>query len=106
MVVEVPCDSDGFIAAIDGRALGEAVVHLGGGRLVGTDRINPSVGLTGLATIGEEMAVGEPLALVHAPDAAKGAAAVAAVRAAYRLAEEAPEEPALLHGRIGPEDVA
>ena len=106
VILAVPAPRAGFVTAVDARALGEAVVHLGGGRLVGSDRINPSVGLTGLATIGEEMAAGEPLALVHAPDAAKGAAAVAAVRAAYRLAEEAPEEPALLHGRIGPEDVA
>lgn len=106
VLVPVTAPRAGFVTRVDARALGEAVVRLGGGRLVGTDRIIPSVGLSGLAVIGEEMDAGEPLALVHATTADRAEAAVAAVRAAYRLAEEAPEEPALLHGRIGPEDVA
>lgn len=106
VMLPVPAPRRGFVGRVNGRALGEAVVRLGGGRLVGSDRINPSVGLTGLAVIGEEMAAGEALALVHAADQAKAEAAVAAVLAAYELVEEAPEEPALIHGRIGPEDVA
>lgn len=106
VMLPVPAPRRGFVGRVNGRALGEAVVRLGGGRLVGSDRINPSVGLTGLAVIGEEMAAGEALALVHAADQAKAEAAVAAVLAAYELAEEAPEEPALIHGRIGPKDVA
>jgi thymidine phosphorylase len=40
---------DGFVTAIDGEALGLAVVHLGGGRLREGDRVNPSVGLSDLA---------------------------------------------------------
>ena len=106
VMLPVPAPRRGFVGRVNGRALGEAVVRLGGGRLVGSDRINPSVGLTGLAVIGEEMAAGEALALVHASDLAKAEAAVAAVLAAYELVDEAPEEPALIHGRIGPEDVA
>lgn len=106
VVAAVPAPRAGFVARVNARALGEAVVRLGGGRLIGTDRINPSVGLTGLAVIGEEMDAGEPLALVHAPDADRAAAAVAAVRAAYELSEDLPEEPPLIHERIGPEDVA
>jgi thymidine phosphorylase len=91
---------------VNGRALGEALVRLGAGRLVGTDRVNPSVGLSGLAMIGEEMGAGEVLAMVHAPDEARAERAVAAVQAAYAMTEEPPEEPPLIHGRIGPEDVA
>jgi phosphopentomutase len=39
----------GIVTAIDGRALGMAVVRLGGGRRVETDRIDPAVGLDRLA---------------------------------------------------------
>ncbi len=101
----VPSPRAGYVASVNAHALGDAVVHLGGGRLVGSDRINPSVGLSGLAVIGEEMAAGEPLAMVHASSDAKAEAAVAAVLAAYSLSEAMPDEPALIHERIGPEDV-
>lgn len=106
VIVPVPAPCDGFVATVDGRALGEAVVRLGGGRLRAGDRVNPSVGLTGLAVIGEEMAEGEPLALIHAASDADAERAVAAVRAAYGITADLPEEPPLIHDRIGPEDVA
>lgn len=96
----VPCPRAGFVGAVDAEALGHAVVRLGGGRLVGGDRINPSVGLSGLATIGEDMTVGEPLAIVHAASDAAADAAVAAVIAAYSLADTTPEEPPLIHERV------
>ena len=106
VIAPVPSPRAGFVAAVDGRALGEAVVRLGGGRLRASDRVNPSVGLTGLAVIGEEMAEGEPLALVHAGSDAEAERAVAAICAAYRLQDEPPEEPPLIHERIGPEAAA
>lgn len=96
----VPSPRAGFVSAVAAEALGHAVVHLGGGRLVGTDRINPSVGLSGLATIGEDMTVGEPLAIVHAATDAAADAAVAAVISAYTLSDTTPEEPPLIHERV------
>jgi len=100
VVLEVPALADGFVARIDGEALGHAVVHLGGGRLREGDRVNPSVGLSDLAGIGEEAGEGVPLAMVHAAteDAARGA--VRAVQAAYLIAGDMPEEPALIQKRI------
>ena len=52
------------------------------------------------------MAEGEPLALVHAGSDAEAERAVAAICAAYRLQDEPPEEPPLIHERIGPEAAA
>ena len=75
--------------AIDGRALGEAVVHLGGGRLVQTDRIDPSVGLSQSRALGDALEQGDALALVHAADDSAAEAAVQAVLAAYVLGERA-----------------
>jgi thymidine phosphorylase len=101
VMMEVPALADGFVARIDGEALGQAVVHLGGGRLREGDRVNPSVGLSDLAGIGEETAEGVPLAMVHAVTEDAARAAVAAVQAAYQIVPEAPEEPALIQKRIG-----
>jgi thymidine phosphorylase len=101
VMLEVPALEGGFVTAIDGEALGLAVVHLGGGRLREGDRVNPSVGLSDLAGIGEEAGAGVPLAMVHAvtEDAAK--AAVKAVQTAYLIASAPPVEPDLVQKRIG-----
>ncbi len=98
---EVPSPGQGFIAAIDTEALGHAVVRLGGGRMQAGQRINPSVGLSDIAGIGEDVTHGVPIAMVHAATEADADRAVAAVQAAYRIAEAAPEEPPLIHRRIG-----
>lgn len=100
VVREVKAPEAGFVAKINGEALGHAVVHLGGGRLRGGDRINPAVGLSDLAPIGEPLARGESFALVHAATEADAERAVAEVLAAYRMAPEAPDEPELIIERV------
>lgn len=100
VVLEVKADRAGFIAGIDGQALGNAVVHLGGGRLKGGDKINPAVGLSDLAPLGEPIAGGEAFALVHAANQSDAEVAAAAVLAAYSLSEEPPEEPDLIVERV------
>ena len=89
----IPAPRNGFVRKVDGAALGNAVVRLGGGRLVGSDRVNPAVGLSRLSRIGDEMDRGEPLAIVHAATESDADAAAAAVTAAYTLGPEAPREP-------------
>ena len=71
------------------RAVGLAVVELGGGRSRAADEIDPAVGLTELAPIGAEVGPAAPLARVHARSADKAEAAIRRLRAAYRL-DEAP----------------
>ena len=97
---EVPALEDGHIWAIDGQALGNVVVHLGGGRMRDGDRVNPSVGLSDLAGIGEETGAGVPIAMVHAATDEAAAAAIKAVQRAYRIAPGIPDEPPLLLKRI------
>lgn len=100
VIAEVVSDSDGYVTAIDTRALGEAVVHLGGGRLRDGDRVNPSVGLSDMAGLGEGVSLGVPLALIHAMSDADAQAAARAVSAAYRIGTSAPDEPPLVLKRI------
>ena len=89
-VVAAPALRAGFVTAIDVRAIGLAVVELGGGRRTAGDVIDPAVGLTELAGVGAEVGPDAPLAFVHARDEAAAAAAVARLQAAYRVADAPP----------------
>jgi thymidine phosphorylase len=82
----VPAAAAAVVEAIDTRALGLAVVRLGGGRTRPGDTIDPRVGLAGIARVGQRLAPGEPLAVVHAASEAAATAAAVEVRAAFRLA--------------------
>jgi thymidine phosphorylase len=101
VVVEVKAPRGGFVGAIDGQALGFAVVHLGGGRMKGGDRVNPAVGLSDLAPLGEPVDAGESIALVHASSQADAERATAAVLAAYEISDMAPDECDLVIERVG-----
>src|SRR5205814_9677522 len=96
----VPASADGIVAAIDTRALGLAVVEVGGGRRGSDDRIDPAVGLSALLGLGERVARGAPLAVVHAATEAAADAAARTVQAAYAIADEAPRIDPLIAGRI------
>jgi thymidine phosphorylase len=80
----------GFVQQIDVRAVGLAVVELGGGRARASDAIDPAVGFTGLAGLGAEVSRQNPLALVHARDEARAFAAAERLRAAYTIGAAPP----------------
>ena len=96
VVKPVPAPTAGHIAAIDGEALGFAVVALGGGRHVETDKINPSVGFTDMIALGDAVAAGDPLCMVHAATDGDAAEAVAAVQAAVRIGDAAKPGPLII----------
>jgi thymidine phosphorylase len=80
----------GFVEAIDARAIGMAVVALGGGRSRAADAIDPAVGFTQLAGLGAEVSADAPLALVHARDEAHAQTAIRQLAAAYRIGDAPP----------------
>jgi thymidine phosphorylase len=89
----------GIVHAIDTRAIGIAVVELGGGRRQASDRIDHAVGFGGLVGVGRRLEPDEPLGFVHARSEEEFARASETLRQAYR-AEPGPGLPALvLHGR-------
>jgi thymidine phosphorylase len=91
VVIEATAPEEGFLAGIDTRALGLAVVALGGGRKNPGAGIDPRVGLDRIAALGARVTRGEPLARVHAADDGAARAAVEAVRRAFRIEPAAPE---------------
>jgi thymidine phosphorylase len=81
----VPSVSEGTITGVDTRALGVAVVALGGGRMRAADAIDPAVGLQNLRALGDSVQVGQSLGVVHARTEAGLHSAVAVVQAAYSV---------------------
>jgi thymidine phosphorylase len=97
VTVEAHAPEAGTVASVDVRAVGLAVVALGGGRLRETDDVDHSVGLTEVAGLGEQVGPGaKPLALVHARSEEDAQRAAAALRDAYTLGDAPAEEPTVL----------
>jgi thymidine phosphorylase len=93
VTVEVEPAEAGVVERVDVRAVGLAVVALGGGRVRESDPVDHSVGLTEVAAPGEHVGPGErPLAVVHAADEDAAGRCAAAVRDAY-VVGEAPADP-------------
>ena len=84
----VLAEEPGIVQAIAAREVGLAVVALGGGRTRPDQSVDPAVGFSDLAAIGERADGDRPLAIVHArTDAAAEAAALALLRA-YKIGQE------------------
>ncbi|OWU85051.1 thymidine phosphorylase [Oceanicola sp. 22II-s10i] len=101
VIREVTAEEGGYVSAIDGEALGLAVVDLGGGRQVEGDVVDPSVGLSDVVPLGTKVEKGQPLARVHAARLDAADQAVASVRAAVTLSDRKPKLPAPIRGFVG-----
>ncbi len=91
----------GVVGAVDARAVGIAVVELGGGRVRAGDAVDPAVGFRGLAAIGNAVGSSDrPLATVHARDEAAAERAAARLREAYRIGESAEATGGVIRDRV------
>ncbi|MCC7321976.1 MAG: thymidine phosphorylase [Rubellimicrobium sp.] len=102
VVGDVVAPADGVVAAWQGEALGLAVVALGGGRRVESDRVDPAVGLSDLVPVGTRVTRGDPLATIHARSEADAEQAAAAVLSALIIAPEGPAARPPVLERIDP----
>jgi thymidine phosphorylase len=86
--VEAAPAEPGVVESVDVRAVGLAVVALGGGRVRESDPVDHAVGLTDVAAPGERVGQGErPLAVVHAASSEAAERAADAIREAYTLGD-------------------
>lgn len=86
-----PVRADGILAEVDTRAVGNAIIELGGGRRKVGDKLDLSVGFTDVASIGTRIDAERPLAVIHAATEADADAAESNLLAACRLSAETPE---------------
>lgn len=91
----------GWISGLDTRALGMAVVRLGGGRVRGSDTIDPAVGLSDLPAIGAKFEPGQPVCQVHAAREEDWQVAEARVLDAITWADEPCSERPVILDRVG-----
>jgi thymidine phosphorylase len=92
VVAAAPANA-GYVTAIDVRRVGLAVVALGGGRSSPEDRVDPAVGLSQIARIGDQVGPDRPLAIIHARSPGAAESAHQALLAAFRIGA-APPAPA------------
>lgn len=100
VIREVAAPKTGYISAIDGEALGLAVVRLGGGRMVESDPVDPSVGMSDMLPLGAKVSRGTPLARIHAAREEAADRAAAELVAAITISAKAPDFPPLVYERI------
>ncbi|MDN3552203.1 thymidine phosphorylase [Halomonas almeriensis] len=89
----------GYLRAMDTRALGMAVVELGGGRRSPDDAIDHAVGLADIAELGTRLEAGQPLATLHARRQEDAERAERQLLDAIELGE-ATASPILIHDTI------
>ncbi len=99
-------DRPGYVAAIDARILGLAVLSLGGGRMASDQAIDPRVGLSAVKAPGEYVDANEPLAIVHASADANAGHAAAQIQAAFEMTEAAPEIEPYIRRKLTPTAMA
>ena len=92
VVKPIPTIQSGFISQIDTRAVGLAVVELGGGRKKASDAIDHSVGLTHVLGLGEKVETEQTLAFVHAQNEDQAKMAIQLVKDAYVISDFPPSQ--------------
>jgi len=90
VVTDVLAPANGFICAMDTRAIGLAVIALGGGRTRASDAIDACVGFSNLHSIGTAVQRNEPVARVHARNRNDAIAARDRLLAALTIGDNPP----------------
>src|SRR6056297_3158036 len=99
MEVEAPCE--GYIAAMEGEAMGLAAITLGAGRQVESDVVDPAVGFDKVLPLGAKVSKGQPLCRLHAARTDQADRAAEMLLNAITISDTAPELPPLVLDRLG-----
>jgi len=94
--VPLPAPRSGVVSDVDAMGVALAALRLGAGRAKAADRIDPAVGVSHLVKIGERVAAGQALAVIHANDEAALAEARTMLGRAIAVGDEAPAKQPLV----------
>ena len=101
VILDIPSPRAGRVTGFQTRAVGLAVIELGGGRRQPTDQIDPRVGFSDIVPIGAQVSQGDALARVHASDSTAAERAARDYLAAVQISDAATEQ-ALIVERLSP----
>ncbi len=93
VVLTLPADRDGTVSKIHAEAVGLVSMKLGGGRATKEDVIDPAVGVVLRKKLGDPVAVGEPLAEIHAQGDSQAAEAAEMLLNCFEFSNEPVERP-------------
>ncbi|GEA51089.1 thymidine phosphorylase [Vibrio inusitatus NBRC 102082] len=88
IIKPVFADTSGVIINMDTRAIGMAVVGMGGGRRVATDSIDYAVGFDQFARLGDTVSAEQPLAVIHARNEKQWQEAADSLKAAIKIGDK------------------
>ncbi|MFA0514639.1 thymidine phosphorylase [Vibrio breoganii] len=88
IIKPVFADASGVITSMDTRAIGMAVVGMGGGRRVATDSIDYAVGFDQFARLGDAVDANQPLAMIHARNEQQWQEAANSLKAAIQIGDK------------------
>ncbi len=98
--VAKPVHAQGFLAVVNTRAVGNAIIELGGGRHQVGEALDLSVGFSEVARIGTMLDNETPLAIVHAASDDDAAMAGKLLLEACTVQEEPPSVAPVVHEKI------
>lgn len=103
-IAPIKAASSGTIQQINTGEIGWAAVHLGGGRLVKTDKIDHAVGIVLRCKVGDKVTEGDVLGEIHANDSMKQSLALAQILGAIEIGDEAVEPLPLFYGTVSSDE--
>ncbi|HEX2784081.1 MAG TPA: hypothetical protein VHN36_10880, partial [Ilumatobacteraceae bacterium] len=98
--LRVEPNGDGHVRAVNTRAVGLAVVALGGGRTRVEDAVDHAVGLSDVAGVGEFVDRERPIAVIHARNESEARIVADALRAAFTIGDAGAEPGPAIASRI------
>ncbi len=87
IITDIKAEKSGIISAMNTRAVGNAVIVMGGGRKKPNDKIDTAVGFDHIAAIGTKINKGDTLARIHARSETQVREAGKMLRDAYRYSD-------------------
>jgi pyrimidine-nucleoside phosphorylase len=98
--VVMEADRDGFVGEMNVRAIGEAAVALGAGRVTMESEIDPAVGFHITAKPGDALVRGQPMATIFVRERASAEPVLARLRAAMPIVDQKVEPLPLVSHRV------
>ncbi len=91
---------DGYVTRCDALTIGSATVRIGAGRATKGDVIDPGVGVSVLAKLGDRVSAGDPLARIRYNEESRWAAQRGVLASAWEISDEQIQPPRLVVERI------
>jgi pyrimidine-nucleoside phosphorylase len=100
ITVQVPASRSGVVQRVDSRAIGLAVVALGGGRQKKGDPIDYGVGVMVHAKVGDQVDAGTPVCTIYAASDAAAQGVIGEISGAYTIGDQAVPPLPVVYARV------